>query len=299
MLNENEEDLIRQIQNTTQDEDAQQDQSTDETHLNYDVYNGLNLLNEDLGQSYIMEGFNPFGDNFVLDEDFILDTLENNVEKYEISTPDFIEAGNKETIKAFELSAKNALDVIELLNEHIANPNTPEIVRKQMRKQIVYILCRNQLIKVYLKKIKDEKDTLLMYQKLSAINWQLSKTMQDLYNKQFKAKKVAEELAKIAKEKAETESKRHNINLEKAKDILNKNKRNKDRGAFFNPIVIPLQRERQPMQPTNNNTRIIEPRVQVNPGQNFVEMFRDLNKQKEKSNAQNKQSKTKEVSMER
>lgn len=186
-----------------------QNQAPDPENINYDVYNGLNLIDEDLGESYLIEGFNPLGEDFFLDENFILDVLDNNVEKYEIVSPDFIESGNKATAEAFELSAQNALNVINLLQEHINNPKTPEIVRKQMQKQILYILCRNQLIKVYLKRIKNEKDTLKMFEKMSAINWQLSKTLQDSFNQQFNARKAMRELEELAKKKAEQESSRH------------------------------------------------------------------------------------------
>ena len=217
-------DFERQNDNEQFNNDNENYAQNTDANFNYDVYNGLNLLNEDLGQSYIMEGFNPFDNDFALDENFILDVLENNVEKYEISTPDFIEAGNKETAKAFELAAENALKVIELLTEHINDPKTPEIIKKQMRKQILYILCRNQLIKVYLKRIKDEKDTLMMYQKMSAINWQLSKTLQDSYKNKFDAKRAAEELAKKAKEAAESQAEKQEELKNRANKILENNK---------------------------------------------------------------------------
>ena len=90
----------------------------------------------------------------------------------------------------------------------------------KMRKQILYILCRNQLIRVYLKRIKDEKDTLAMYQKMSAINWQLSKTLENSYKKQFDAKRAAEELAQKAKKAAEAEENRPKYLSNRAQNIL-------------------------------------------------------------------------------
>ena len=281
-----EKELVRTYeQEKVSDENISEDKS-----VNYDVYNGLNLLNEDLGQSYLMEGFNPLGAEFKLDEDFILDVLENNVDHYEIVTPDFIEAGNKQTAKAFELAAENALKVIELLNEHINDPKTPEIVKQQMRKQILYILCRNQLIKVYLKRIKDEKDTLTMYQKMSAINWQLSKTLEDSYKKQFDAKRAAEELARKAREQAEEKSK-HLDNLKKeAQKILDTN-----RGLHMGPHLgphrgphrehmgePPREMSRAGVQQERPAPASNEPRVSVRPGESYVDRFSNLEREKNK-----------------
>ncbi|MBO7526394.1 MAG: hypothetical protein J6T74_00690 [Clostridia bacterium] len=245
-LFEEKERLLKQ-EKILEQENVSEEENNENATINYDIYNALNLLNEDLGQSYLEDGFNPFGGEFLLDEDYILDILENNVEGYEISTPDFIEAGNKETAKAFETSAENALLVIEQLTEFINDPKTPEMVKRQMRKQILYILCRNQLIKVYLKRIKDEKDTLLMYQKMSAINWQLSKRLEDSYKKEFNAKKAAEELAKKAKEDAEEKKNKIDALKEEAKSIL---ETNKAKSKLFD---IPLFE--RPSQPRHQETK--------------------------------------------
>ena len=42
-----------------------------------DVFNALNLYSEELGARYEQEGYNPFGEGFVLTEDYANEILEN------------------------------------------------------------------------------------------------------------------------------------------------------------------------------------------------------------------------------
>lgn len=86
--------------------------------INYDVFNGLNLINEDLGQSYLDNGFNPLGDDFVLDDDFVIEQFENDKTSVEIPTPDFILQGDKATRLAFETSIENCLALLEIYTTH-------------------------------------------------------------------------------------------------------------------------------------------------------------------------------------
>lgn len=194
-------------------------------NINYNVYNALNLLNEELGQSYLDNGFNPLGERFELSEEYVEDVLENDKNKEEINSPDFLQHGPKVADMAFKASLENATFVLGKLNEMLNNPNISDKVKLQIKKIIEYILCRNELIRLYLKKKKKEKDTLRAYQNLTALNWQYGKCLQGTFNKEFNIDQAMQPLVTIIYQKAESVATKENAIIEQAKQIIQNNQK--------------------------------------------------------------------------
>ncbi len=195
-------------------------------NINYNVYNGLNLMNEELGQSYVENGFNPLGDDFVLDEDYITEQLESNTMKEELNSPDFILEGDTAAMGAFQTSSENVQEMVDLLQGHLNNPDIPEPMKNQFRKMLAYLLSRNELIRLYKKKKKKERNALLMLQNLNSLNWELGRPLKDSYKKPFDTKKAMEEYSKIAEHRARRRMHRMRENdllIERAREIMEKN----------------------------------------------------------------------------
>lgn len=195
--------------------------------INYNVYNGLNLMNEELGQSYVENGFNPFGDDFVLDEEYVTEQLENNSIKEELTTPNFILEGDDIAMDAFQASSEGASEMVDLLQGHLNNPDIPEPMKIQFRKMLAYLLSRNELIRLYKKKKKKERNALLMYQNLNSLNWELGKPLRSSYQRPFNAKKAMEEYSKVAENRARRHMRRlkeKDMLIERAREIMEKNR---------------------------------------------------------------------------
>ncbi|MBE7082593.1 MAG: hypothetical protein E7378_02830 [Clostridiales bacterium] len=140
----------------------------------YDVFNALNLVNEELGQSYLQNGFNPFESNFVLSEDYVVDTLKNKKLAPELQTPDFIEKGTKATKKAFDLSKQNCLNLLESLLSLLNNPNLTPEQKAKLANLIAQLKMFLELLSINTKKLSKEKNALKMYYDMLAINWYLA-----------------------------------------------------------------------------------------------------------------------------
>lgn len=141
-------------------------------NINYDVFNALNLVNEELGQSYLNTGFNPLGANFKLETDYIISSLENEKNAQEVESPDFINKGSHETKKAFNLSLQNCTKLLIELQNKLNDPNLSPEDKKKLQKLIAQIQMFIELLNIYIKNKKD-KNYLKMYQNLLAINWSL------------------------------------------------------------------------------------------------------------------------------
>ncbi|MBE7074716.1 MAG: hypothetical protein E7376_01895 [Clostridiales bacterium] len=190
---------------------------------NYNVYNALNLYNEELGQSYIETGFNPLGENFVLGEEFITDVLKNNKDAKDFSSPEFIEKGDKATKAAFE----NSLAACEaLLNELTGKLNSAELSpndKAKLQKIILYLQMRIQLLKIFIAKLKKEKNKLKMYQSLLALNWSLADLMEETFNEMCNVQTLANAFV-VLEQNTNIQAEQENAKLrEQARQIIANN----------------------------------------------------------------------------
>ena len=203
-----------------------------ENEINYNVLNGLNLYNEELGEEYLAGGFNPLGENFILTEAYILERLANKMElPKETISPQFLEAGVKETRLAFLNSLTNCKTLLEKIEEMLNDPHIPEHEKEKLRKLKLYLILRIQLLTKYTKTIKKDKNTLKMYENLEGLHYRLGKKMAKTYLDipQFNSLNILE-LIKESMQAVEDLSKlieAQNNNLQnKAKEILKEGTQN-------------------------------------------------------------------------
>lgn len=158
-----------------------------EQDINYNVYNALNLVNEELGENYVETGFNPFEEGFELNEAYINEILKSQKEAEELLSPQFINDGPDATIKAFEKSLTASSNALAKLTELLNDPRVPSIQKGKIQKIIEYIKMRIQMLEIEIKKLKkkESQNALEMYQQINALNW--------LYYKEFEESFMNEE----------------------------------------------------------------------------------------------------------
>lgn len=154
-----------------------------EQDINYNVYNALNLVNEELGENYVQTGFNPFEADFELDESYITEILKSQKEAEELISPQFINDGPDATLKAFEKSLNGSVVALGKLEALLKDPRIPEFKKRKIQKIIEYIKMRIQMLEIQIKKLKEKEDqnALAMYQKINALNWYYYKDFEDSF----------------------------------------------------------------------------------------------------------------------
>lgn len=193
---------------------------------NFNVYNALNLIQEDLGEIYKESGFNPFGEEYILTEDFVIERFSNNKAAKEVLTPNFLN-GEKETLTAFSASANNAQEIINKLDEKINSPETPEPVKAELKKLKMYLLCRIELLNNYKKNFKKKKNDLKMYKNILAVDWKTADIFEETFKEQFDVQIAVSAFLEFAK----TNSKSYQKELadqkliQKAREIIKNNQR--------------------------------------------------------------------------
>lgn len=188
-------------------------------NVNFNVLNALNLYNEELGESYVQDGFNPLGNDFELSESFITDFLENEKNKKEITSPQFLEQDYNEIAKAFNLSLENALHLFDTLAVKINDCSSLKL--KQTYAKIMFLLqLYIELIKKYIKKLKKEKNLYQLYINLLSINWSLSDEMESSFTKNFSVEKI---IYNLIKNENETTNKDNEAIKEQARKIIENN----------------------------------------------------------------------------
>ena len=60
-------------------------------NVNYDVLNSLNLMSRSLGDAYLLEGYNPFDEDYVLDLENSRKLITNLKQKEGIEAEEFLE----------------------------------------------------------------------------------------------------------------------------------------------------------------------------------------------------------------
>lgn len=195
-----------------------------EEQIDYNVLNALNLMNEELGESYIATQFNPFDEGFKLEEGFVIERYNNACIKKEILSPDFISYGVSETKKAFENSLSNLTEILAGIDEKLSEYTLEESLRKTYNKLRIYVMCRIQLTSIFLAKLKIEKNTLKMYQDLESLDWELSEYFNDCYDENFNTRiAISAFIELIINSKTTKKSIEDKKLIEKAKSIIANN----------------------------------------------------------------------------
>ena len=203
---------------------------------NYSVYNALNLYNEELGQDYLNTGYNPFGENFLITEEFITDALANSRNKKEINEPDFLQKTESEIKNAFSLSLENAISLLEAIKNEL-DKNISANQRKKLNKILLDLQLYIELIKIYILKLKKEKNKYQLYLNLLAINWQLSEDMAKSFTFEFD---LQNSIDKIKKDLT-TQTKQENTEIiQQAKEIIENNNKmqNENKNIEENKVLL-------------------------------------------------------------
>ena len=193
-------------------------------NINYDIYNALNLACEDLGQQYLNTGFNPFDKGFVLDEEYIADSLLNCKNCPEIKCPEFIEKGEKASNQAFSNSLENCTN---LLAELESKANSPELTAEQkakLQKLIAYLKMRIELLMIFTQKQKKQKNKFNQYKKLLALNYLFADYLEDSFNQNFDSLAIANQLYTLQINQVKETAHQANI-IEQAKQIIANNQK--------------------------------------------------------------------------
>lgn len=251
------------------------------SNINYDVLNALNLYNEDLGQSYLQNGFNPFSADFILDENFISDILDNQKNKKELPCPNFLEQANNKISKSFDLSLNNALDLLDSVSQMLNTPNLTQNQKRYLNKILLQIKLFIELNKKYKLELKKKKNKYQLYINMLALNWQLSEEMSLIFTEQYNAQNV---LNKIKYLSTKVANKEIDEIKEQAKKIIENNKKlYVQKESVVNTEQKPLD-ENLSEKTQSSNKQKIEDTNQTNKYQDF------LNKLKQESSTQNEQS---------
>lgn len=171
--------------------------------INYNVYNALNLVNEELGENYIETGFNPFEEGFELDESYVNEILKSQKEAEELASPQFITDGPDAALKAFEKSMAGSVNALAQLEALLNDPRVPMATKRKIQKIIEYIKMRIQLLEIEIKKLKkkESQNALEMYQQINALNWYYYKDFEESFlNENFDIMKYYEHLIDLTPE---------------------------------------------------------------------------------------------------
>ena len=164
-----------------------------------DVFNALSLYNEELGMRYEQDGYNPFGEGFVLTEDYANDILQNKSQNLDSILPEnFLEYGNKEVAKHFGTSIQNSGKLIDALQNEIA-VTTDENLRKQIMKCLVFVKNRNELLKLNIAKLKQkDANAIKMYLEMYGMDSELSELMKDTFTEEANMQMVITQMLNAA-----------------------------------------------------------------------------------------------------
>lgn len=167
-----------------------------EDNINYNIYNALNLVCEDLGSIYLETGFNPFYEDFEFNENYVINSLNNKKEKPEIQSPDFIEMGEKAALQAFINFEQNLENLMHFLQEKLNDPTIKTELKNKIKIIISQLLMQLQLLIKYKKQLNN-KNILNMYINIMGINWKLSSMLLDGYYDELDPKKIFEQILQL------------------------------------------------------------------------------------------------------
>lgn len=189
--------------------------------INYSVFNALNLACEDLGQQYLKTGFNPFGEDFELNEEYITDALLNNKDKPECVSPAFIEKGENATKEAFTCSLNNCTALLAEMESMLNNPTLSPEQKAKLKKIIAYLKMRIELLTIYLQNFKSNKNKLNMYQNILGLNYKYGDMLKDSFEQTFDIQMIANQFFQL-QQAQETYAEKASV-IEQAKQIIANN----------------------------------------------------------------------------
>lgn len=234
-------------------------QVIDKNNINYDVYNALNLMHEDLGECYLKQGFNPMEEGFVLDENFVIERFLNAKTNLEILSPHFVNNGDKTTKQALENNQKHCEESLEQINNMLLSTEFSKAQKEELKKLKLYLLCRIELANFYLKNFKKQKNKFKLYLNINSLSWKTSELFEDAYNELFDANLAIANYLAFAKQHSKAIKKElENEKLkQEAKQIIAQNQQIK-KEQVVKPAKTNVQKQ-PTSKATTKNTQQVAP----------------------------------------
>ena len=166
--------------------------------IDLNIFNALNLINPALGKAYYQKGYNPFDDEFVLQNDYVQELLGKAKDKQHIKTEDFLEQGNKEIAEIFKLAQKNTEQLqneLEVLN------------KSNLKNVIIFLKNRKELLSQAVKKLKNEKaNSFLLYKDIVGIDTLYSEIVKETFFENFDKNIIIQNFLKVCKPQKKQDS---------------------------------------------------------------------------------------------
>lgn len=223
-----------------------------------DVYNALNLVNEELGTLYQEEGYNPFDNDFVLTEEYANDVLESKNNNKEIFTESFLEYGNKTVIKHFNNALNNNNEILNKLEDELKK-TSDENVKKQIKKAIIFLKNRSELLKHNITKLKNkDANALKMYIELFGLDSELSELLRETYNENINTIIIAQQMLEKCKLRATNLKKKQFVKIKEEQEIENENLNNNTLQPFLQTEEEQEKHEEQEQQNAQETPELFE-----------------------------------------
>lgn len=169
--------------------------------IDLNIFNALNLINPALGKAYQQKGYNPFDDEFVLQNDYVKSLLIKAKDKKNIKTEDFLEKGNKDIAEIFEVACKNTEDLENEIESMFLDKT------QSLKSIIVFLKNRKELLSQAIKKLKNEKEnSFLLYRDIVGIDTLYSEIVKETFFEKFDKNIIIENFLKLCKMEKEKSS---------------------------------------------------------------------------------------------
>ena len=227
-----------------------------------DVFNALSLYNEELGTRYEQEGYNPFGEDFVLTPEFANDILENkSKDPNEIMSEYFLEFGNKQVSKHFENALSNGQKLVSAMQEQLNNA-PDEKVKKQIKKNIIFLKNRNELLKVNIAKLKQkDANAIKMYLEMYGMDSELSELLKDTFNEKANTQMIVSQMMNIAFKRSTNIKQKAQV-LKKVQEAQANNQAQAQTENLANQTAIKEQQQAQEQQQAKEQEQIQQQNLQ-------------------------------------
>lgn len=179
----------------------------DDSKINYEIYNGLNLYSPILGEQYAKFQWNPLGEDFSLDISFIERYLENENNKDDSVMPPFMENEPEKVLDSFRLATKRNKELLGELQEKYDNGEYKTFKDSNIEKQVEEILfvlkCRQKMFEILVGQLKSKKiDAFTAYKNIRGLNKKLSQLLEEAYTEEWNKKVALQNMLLWAQQRA-------------------------------------------------------------------------------------------------
>lgn len=209
--------------------------------INFDVLNALNLQHPMLGDAYVSFNWNPLGEDFRLDINFLERYLENTRYKSDSKMPAFLEQDPKKVLEGFKTAAKNNQQLLDELQrrfdagEFSSYKNTD--ITKQVTEILFFLKCRGKMIDIALGQLKvGGIDAFKAYENIRGINRRLSELLEEAYTEEFNKKVALANMLNRAHEMSARPDWFKSMPFDALAAFANRQQHHHDHGKNFDPM---------------------------------------------------------------